>query len=328
MNGIQRVRAAVYRQYPDRIPRGELVVDSGFIEDFMSAFPKDGCSAGHSTGDEVEMKMDFCRLLGLDLVCIPAARFNPGEKHFSCYTRRLGEEGIFIFALVDGAFQTIMNQLGFMDFCTAAASDPEGLGRQIQSFSGKMLPVIDLAVQSGAHGIIIADDIAYNQGCYVSPSLIKKYLLPCWQEQVDMAKRLKVPVFYHSDGNIGSVLPLIVEAGFDGLQCLDPAAGMDIKEVRDGFGQDLCLMGNIDPALLYGRDSEVLPGKEGPQPLFPDLYRATEDLILAFGPEGGLIFGTSCGLYKGLSPEKVLYMYRLAGRSAAYGRPESHPGLY
>ena len=317
MNGIQRVRAAVYRQHPDRIPRGELVVDIEFIADFMRAFPEDCRKEGHSTGDQVELKIDFCRRLGLDLVCIPASRFKPGEKDFACYTGRLGEEGIFIFALVDGAFQTIMSQLGFMDFCTAAASDPEGLGRLIQSHSGKMLPVIDLAVQSGAHGIIIADDIAYNQGCYVSPSFIRKYLLPCWQEQVDRAKKLRVPVFYHSDGNIGSILPLIVEAGFDGLQCLDPAAGMDIKEVRDGFGQDLCLMGNIDPALLYGRDSET-PGKEVPQPQFPELSRAAEDLILAFGPEGGLIFGTSCGLYRGLSPERVLFMYRLADRSASF----------
>lgn len=303
MSGFQRVMAAIKRLHPDRVPRGELVVDRGFINDFMRIFGGD-CAASLFT----EMEIEFYRRLGLDLICIPAGDFKPGEDHFANYIRRLREEGFFIFSLVDGAFQTVMKQAGFMEFCVGVASQPELVGRQIQDCSQKLPPLFELAVQSGAHGVIIADDLAYNQGTYVSPDFIEKYLLPCWREQVNAVKKLGAPVFFHSDGNIGAVLPQIAEAGFEGLQCIEPAAGMDIKKVRDVYGKNFCLMGNIDPVLLI-QDN-------GPFPVVhEDLDRAVEELVSAFGTEGGLIFGTSCGLYAGLSPEKVVYMYELAGKA-------------
>ena len=42
-----------------------------------------------------------------------------------------------------------------------------------------------------------------------------------------------VPVFLHSDGNVNAVLEKVTEAGFDGIQSLQPSAGMDIGEVKN-----------------------------------------------------------------------------------------------
>ncbi|MCL6478397.1 MAG: hypothetical protein K6T65_08265 [Peptococcaceae bacterium] len=297
MNGIQRVRNAIYRLPVDRVPKGELVVEKDFIEGFMRF-------AGRTGADEVELEIEFYRRLGLDLVCIPAA----SPERDARYIRRLHEEGLFLFSLLDGAFQTVMKKRGFTDFCVSVARQPDQLGREFQSVTQKIISQIEQAVQAGLHGIMIADDMAYGRGTYVSPAFIGTYLLPCWRDQVNAAKKLKVPVFFHSDGNINAVLPLITEAGFDGIQCLDPAAGMDIKEVKEKYGQNLCLMGNIDPALL-SRESQLSSPSS-----YPELAGAVEDLMLAAGPGGGFIFGTSCGLHAGLAPEKVLFMYELANR--------------
>lgn len=313
MSGIQRVRAAINRLHCDRIPKGELVVDKGFIEDFTRVFGENGIGTSNfSTGSitiGMEMEIEFYKRLGLDLVCIPADDFINSENSFSRYISLIQEQGLFIFSLVDGAFQTVMKQMGFEDFCISVASHPDQLGKELRLYSEKMLPVIERVIHSGAHGVIIADDIAYSQGTYVSPDFIKKYLLPCWRDQVLTVKKLMVPVFFHSDGNINAVLNNIVEAGFEGLQCLDPSSGMDIKKVKQRYGQSLCLMGNIDPALL---SCENKPGC-----CFPELARAVEDLIPALGTGGGFIFGTSCGLYTGLSPEKVLFMYEQVNKSGS-----------
>lgn len=64
-----------------------------------------------------------------------------------------------------------------------------------------------------------------------------------------------VPILFHPDGNLNKVLPHIIAAGFKGLQCMEPAAGMDIIEINAKYGQALCLMGGIDPALLVHNDN-------------------------------------------------------------------------
>lgn len=297
--------AAINRTRCDRIPRGEFVVDMDFIRDFARVFGGNDAGTAYPTG--TSMAVEFYRRLGLDLVCIPAGDFINGDGDLESCTGVKRDQGLFIFSVVDGAFQSVMKRKGFADFCLSSAIQPERLGREIRLYSDEILPVIERVINKGAHGVIIADDIAYKQGTYVAPGFIAKYLLPCWRDQVLAAKRFKAPVFFHSDGNINAVLPYVVEAGFGGLQCLDPSSGMDMKTVKDVYGQCLCLMGNIDPALLSPDD---VPGGG-----FPELARAVEELIRAMGREGGFIFGTSSGLYPGLSPEKVLFMYELADKS-------------
>jgi uroporphyrinogen-III decarboxylase len=83
---------------------------------------------------------------------------------------------------------------------------------------------------------------------------------------------------------------------------------MEIKEIKEKYGQDLCLMGNIDPRLL-SRDggSDALPGSAG----FHELARAVQELIVVAAPSSGFIFGTCSGLHAGLSPQKVNFMYSM-----------------
>jgi uroporphyrinogen decarboxylase len=164
-------------------------------------------------------------------------------------------------------------------------------------------------VAAGAHGIIIADDIAYQRSTYISPDFGRRYLLPLWRKQAVAVKAHDIPVFFHSDGNLNAFLPLIVEAGFDGLQCIEANAGMDIDHIRRTYGSHLCLMGNIDPSLLCGPDH--------PEPCDEDcrrLDRAVADLIAGFDDRGGLILGTASGLHAGMSPDRVRHMAELASR--------------
>ncbi|MCP3951809.1 MAG: hypothetical protein GY697_06255, partial [Desulfobacterales bacterium] len=173
--------------------------------------------------------------------------------------------------------------------------------------SSEVIAAMEQGVTAGAHGIIIADDIAYHRSTYMSPDFVKQHLLPIWQTQVTVAGDLGVPVFFHSDGNLNAVLPTIVAAGFDGLQCIEPAAGMDMPAVKAEYGNTLCLMGNVDPALLS--DQSIQGDVET---RCAHLRRAVLDLMASAGGDGGFIFGTCSGLHAGMSPELVQYMYDLA----------------
>jgi uroporphyrinogen decarboxylase len=98
-----------------------------------------------------------------------------------------------------------------------------------------------------------------------------------------------------------------VSAGFDGLQCIEPAAGMSMSKIRQQYGKDLCLMGNVDPALLSDQS-----GHGNAELGYDELRRAVTDLMAPAVGRGGFIFGSCSGLHTGMWPERVNYMYQLA----------------
>ena len=98
-----------------------------------------------------------------------------------------------------------------------------------------------------------------------------------------------------------------MEVGFDGLHCIEPSAGMDIKEIKQEYGERLCLMGNIDPALLVDHNRVGAPDKDN-----HNLTLAVESLMASAAPGGGFIFGSCSGLHRGMSPRKVHFMFELA----------------
>ena len=314
MNGIERVLNTINHVAGGPVPRGELVID----RDFMEAFFKWRGNKMPTTEVSYEkMLIECCRILKLDLVCIQSEEFAPGYQGVSNpkeLIERIRNAGLFVFWIVNGAFQTEMGRRGFMECMKRIAMAPESIFMDMQKKSRQVISVLEFGVSTGANGIILADDIAYQKSSYMAPDFGKKYLLPLWQEQVAAAKRHNTPIFFHSDGNINSFLPIIAAAGFDGIQCLEPAAGMDIAAVKKMYGKKLCLMGNIDPSLLvdFNKSNSCVDATS-------NLSHAVKHLMANAAPGGGFIFGTCSGLSAGISPEKVNFMFELASRiDAAY----------
>jgi len=303
-----RVLAAIRHEPGAPLARGELTLDRKIVRDFLNWRKKD--TAANSLSD-TDLIIACCQALKLDLVCIPSresASVETGLLGRRSDIPGISAEGLFVFWVVDGSFQSAMAHPGTLEILEAIAASPDEVCQELRHRSTQVTAVMEQGVTAGAHGIILADDIAYRQNTYMSPDFVEQHLLPIWQTQVAAARDLGVPVFFHSDGNLNGVLATIEAAGFDGLQCLEPAAGMDLSEIKARYGKALCLMGNIDPALLSEPGSQMAP-----EPRYGRLRRAVLDLTAsAAGGDGGLIFGTCSGLHAGMSPERVQYMYDLA----------------
>ncbi len=307
MTSRSRVLAAI-RHEPGAPPaRGELTLDRKFVKDFLG-WRKN--NAATNPLDDTDLIIACCRALKLDLVCIPShesASEETGLLGKPADIPGISAEGLFVFWVVDGSFQRAMARRGTLALLKAMAATPDEVCDELRHLSTQVTAVMAQGVTAGAHGIIIADDIAYRQNTYMSPDFVKQQLLPIWQAQVSAARDLGVPVFFHSDGNLNAVLPTLAAAGFDGLQCIEPAAGMDLSKIKARYGHALCLMGNMDPALLTEPDSQVAA-----KPRYTHLHRAVLDLLVSAGDDGGFIFGTCSGLHAGMTPERVQYMYDLA----------------
>lgn len=160
------------------------------------------------------------------------------------------------------------------------------------------LRYINNAISAGADIVWIAGDWAYNSGPMFSPEHYNKFVLPPFRALVQEAKKSNAYVMKHSDGNCWSLLDSIVEAGVDCFHPVDPLAGMDIGEVKQKYGNRLCLMGNVNCAstLSFGTVEEV--------------QRETKEVIRKAGIGGGLIIASSNSIHSAVRPENYVEMVR------------------
>ena len=94
-------------------------------------------------------------------------------------------------------------------------------------------------------------------------------------------------VIKHTDGNILPILDSLLAARPHALHSLDPQAGIDIAHIKQRCGHDLCLIGNVNCALLdTGTDEQVI--------------NATRHALAHGMPGGGYIFSTSNCIYTGM----------------------------
>lgn len=308
MNGIQRVKNTIAHVHGVPIARGELVLEPQFARDFMAWQTGGDPPAMH---DVIDLQMACCRALGLDLFCLQSPPSNALSLPLESI-HRFAAEGLFVFWIVDGVFQRAAQRHGMMALLTEIGRSPDTVQAEFKHLSGHVLSTMNQGIEAGVHGIILADDIAYNQGTFTSPDFIEQYLFPFWKTHVLQAGDRDVPLFFHSDGNLNAVMPLIKAAGFVGLQGIESAAGMDIGALKKQYGSELCLMGGLSPSLLSSPKVTDLGENDK-----PSLRREVSALIASASGDGGFIFGTSSGLHAGMSPERVQRVYRLSFKQEA-----------
>lgn len=208
---------------------------------------------------------------------------------------------MFLFAAAYGPECIVYDTIGFenyMEYSVLYTKEMEELTVKYLEFEiEKIKKMVDL----GADGVIICDDIAYNSGPFISPKYMNILVYPYFKQMIREIKQYRdVPVFLHTDGNLNGIFESILECGFDGIQSLQPSAGMDIAEIKRRYGKDICLMGNID--LDY-----VLPFASTEQ--VRDTVMKTMEAA-AYG--GGYILSSCNILTDAVKPENAITMYATA----------------
>lgn len=95
------------------------------------------------------------------------------------------------------------------------------------------------------------EDMAYKSGALVSPSFVKKYMVPHYKKITEFLSSNGINVIMlDSDGNIWELIPIWLECGINGILPNEVAAGMDVVRMRKKFGKNLIVSGGIDKRVL------------------------------------------------------------------------------
>ena len=211
------------------------------------------------------------------------------------------------FFMVTGAFSRTFENLREMSLLLMDMIDnPDLVHNLFRMATDYNLELIDAINEIGVDVIIVEDDLAYNNSTIMSPAQFDKFIKPYNQELVDHARKLRLKVIHHSDGNLWPILDSMLEMGYDGLNPLQPQGGMDLKKVKNYCGDRLCLLGNIDCShlLCFGTADEVEEA----------VIKAIEDAAAG----GGYVICSSNTIHPGVKPENFLAMVGAAKKYGEY----------
>lgn len=141
---------------------------------------------------------------------------------------------------------------GYMKHSASMAKhDPQGLKAEMEAAVASQLREAERWKRSGGlDGFALCSDYCFNKGPFLSPQQFSEFVAPYLAELIRRYRELGFYVIKHTDGNIMPILDQLVEANPHALHSLDPQAGVDIVEVKRRYGDQLCLIGNVNCGLL------------------------------------------------------------------------------
>lgn len=162
------------------------------------------------------------------------------------------------------------------------------------------LALVRRAIRAGAEVVVLGDDYASNHGPMMSPALFEAMILPRLKRMVDTIHEEGALAVKHSDGNLYPILDAIVQSGADGLNPIEPIAGMDLKTTKARVGDRMALIGNIDCAHLL------------PFGTAEDVRQAVRQAIADAAPGGGFLVSSSNSIHSSCKPENLVAMVQAA----------------
>jgi uroporphyrinogen decarboxylase len=172
--------------------------------------------------------------------------------------RGLLPEGMGVIGQYGDIFTMTWEMMGFENFSILIYEDPALVAELNRRVGELVLSMFEYFAQSDAVDVLwYSDDIAYDSGLMVSPKILAEYFFPWLRKIGALAQKAGKPLIYHTDGVLYSVMEEIIGCGVDALHPIEPKS-MKLAEVKQRFGDRLCLIGHVDVDLLArGQPSEV-----------------------------------------------------------------------
>ena len=155
-------------------------------------------------------------------------------------------------------------------------------------------------------GFALCADYCFNSGPCLSPAMFYEFITPYLTRLIEGYRALGFYVIKHTDGNIMPILDSLLAAKPHALHSLDPQGGVDIAQVKQRCGGRVCLIGNVNCAMLdSGSDAQVI--------------ESTRYALRHGMPDGGYIFSTSNCIYTGMPLRRYELMLDVWRREGIYG---------
>jgi uroporphyrinogen decarboxylase len=185
------------------------------------------------------------------------------------------------------------------DLIRLADEDPDKLAAERVEWAEYSATRMPYFKKLGFDAILGGEDYGFNSGPFMSPETFRRVHFPALKRICEAAHENGLFHICHSCGNLRPILPLMIEAGIDVYQAIQPIE--DIAGLKRDFGRDVCLWGGVSNHDLVLAE--------------PDEIRAqVKQSISACAPGGGFILGSSHSITVQTPLENILAYLEAAGR--------------
>lgn len=329
MTSQERVLAVIRREVPDRVPTFEWDIDptvidkmtgGGSYEDFIEQFDLDAVMCGPNY---IKKPLDngllidewgVTRMKGHEAYPMAVDRFAPikswadlekweppdpyAPHRFETMKRRVqrfkGKRAIFV--QLRDVWSNPRDLLGYANLFILCKKQPDLVEALIEKCINQSIALLEIAAELGAEIVMSGDDIADNRRTMISPKMWETIFTPHFRRWVKAIHDCGLYYWKHTDGNIMEVLDGLVEAGIDGIDPIDPLAGMDLATVKQRWGDRVAIKGNVDCAYLL---------VDGPEEA---VVESVKNCIRVAGPGGGYVCSSSNSIHSGVKPNLYIAM--------------------
>ena len=149
---------------------------------------------------------------------------------------------------VNGPFWQLREWCGFENLCTLFLEDPGFVREMIAfwtEFVSRVLARLLRHVPLSRLGI--SEDMAFKAHSMISPAMSREFLLPAYSRWTAQVREAGCPIIdMDSDGYIGDLIPVWIDAGINVCDPMEVAAHNDIVESRRRFGRGMGYTGGVD----------------------------------------------------------------------------------
>jgi hypothetical protein len=157
----------------------------------------------------------------------------------------------------------------------------------------------------GVDSLMPAADLGTSTALFGNPRILADNVAQWWKAYIDRVHELGMKVLKHCCGCIWEALPLMCDAGFDGYEGIQASGSMDMKRLKEQYGDRLTLWGGIwHEHLLMGTPEDI---------------EADAKYAIRWGaPGGGFIYGSSHSLAVNCKPENLEKMKECREKYGVY----------
>ena len=158
---------------------------------------------------------------------------------------------------VDGTFP-FQNTVGMENLLIRMITEPEFVKRAVDVYVNRSIAYINAMLDAGCDAVMTTDDYSDNRGPIMGPDRFKTFILPGLVRQVEAVHARDGYFVKHTDGNVWSILDMLVDAGIDGWHGIQPSIGMDLKLLKERYGEKLCFFGGVNCETLVAGTPEQI----------------------------------------------------------------------
>ena len=137
---------------------------------------------------------------------------------------------------------TLMTMLrGFSDTLEGLYLEPEKTGTLADIVFGFEEKVIEGCNGRGFGAVGFFDDWGTQSGLIISPALWREFFKPRYKRQFDLVHGLGMDVYFHCCGQIGQIIPDLIETGVDILNLSQPNV-FDLEELGREYAGKVCFL--------------------------------------------------------------------------------------